>query len=163
MGCGKSSVGKELSKLLSWHFIDLDQAVETHTGRKIPEIFSSDGEAAFRRMELEVLKSVLAEPGNIILALGGGTVTTPECAAIIRQNTLCIYMRATADTLKDRLAGQTDGRPLLQGEELDIRLSRLMAMRSHIYEKTAHIIIDTDGKTISEIAQEIIISSHHVR
>lgn len=165
MGCGKSSVGRELSKLLSWHFMDLDEVIVQCEGRSIPEIFAKDGEKEFRRMELEAFKAVTenVEGNGTVLALGGGTVTTPECAEIAHEKTLCIYMRASVQTLKAHLEGQTEGRPLLCGQDIEERLERLMSERGHIYEKTAHIIIDTDGKSISEIAQEILKSSHHVR
>lgn len=165
MGCGKSSVGRELSKLLSWHFMDLDEVIVQREGRSIQEIFAKDGEKEFRRMELEAFKAVTegADDSGTVLALGGGTVTTPECADIAHNKTLCIYMRASVQTLKAHLEGQTEGRPLLCGQDIDERLARLMSERGHIYEKTAHIVIDTDGKSISEIAQEILKSSHHVR
>ena len=165
MGCGKSSVGRELSKLLSWHFMDLDEVIVQREGRSIPEIFAKDGEKEFRRMELEAFKAVIenVEGNGTVLALGGGTVTTPECAEIAHEKTLCIYMRASVQTLKAHLEGQTEGRPLLCGQDIEERLVRLMSERGHIYEKTAHIVIDTDGKSISEIAQEILRSSHHVR
>lgn len=165
MGCGKSSVGRELSKLLSWHFMDLDEVIVQREGRSIPEIFAKDGEKEFRRMELEAFKAVTenVEGNGTVLALGGGTVTTPECAEIAHEKTLCIYMRASVQTLKAHLEGQTEGRPLLCGQDIEERLERLMSERGHIYEKTAHIVIDTDGKSISEIAQEILRSSHHVR
>ena len=165
MGCGKSSVGRELSRLLSWHFMDLDEVIVQRESRSIPEIFATDGEKEFRRMELEALKAVTTDtPGNgNILALGGGTVMTPECAKIVSESTLCIYMKASLQTLKAHLEGQTKGRPLLFGQDREERLARLMAERGHIYEKTAHIVIDTDGKSISEIAEEILRSSHHVR
>ena len=165
MGCGKSSVGRELSKLLSWHFMDLDEVIVQREGRSIPEIFAKDGEKEFRRMELEAFKAVTenVEGNRTVLALGGGTVTTPECAEIAHEKTLCIYMRASVQTLKAHLEGQTEGRPLLCGQDIEERLERLMSERSHIYEKTAHIVIDTDGKSISEIAQEILRSSHHAR
>ena len=165
MGCGKSSVGKALSELLSWHFLDLDDVIELREGRSIPEIFAEDGEKVFREMELEAFKAVTgsAEGNETILALGGGTITTPECAEIAHEKTLCIYMRASVQTLKAHLEGQTDGRPLLCGQDIEERLERLMSERSHIYEKTAHIVIDTDGKSVSAIAQEILRSSHHVR
>ena len=165
MGCGKSSVGRELSKLLSWHFMDLDEVIVQREGRSIPEIFAKDGEKEFRRMEVEAFKAVTenVEGNGTVLALGGGTVTTPECAEIAHEKTLCIYMRASVQTLKAHLEGQTEGRPLLCGQDIEERLERLMSERGHIYEKTAHIVIDTDGKSISEIAQEILRSSHHVR
>lgn len=164
MGCGKSSVGRKLSELLSCAFIDLDSAIEEAAGRKIPEIFATDGETAFRKMELETLRNVLSNQpqADLILSLGGGTVMTPECAEAVNDQTLCIYLRASADTLATHLEGEAEGRPMLQcgtaspdAEALRHRIEELMSIRSATYEKTAHIIIDTDGKEINHIAEEI--------
>ena len=230
MGCGKSSVGRRLSELLCCPFMDLDDVIVEAAGRSIPEIFASDGEAEFRRMERDALELVFnmqetrqsaplapshfvgpspyagvrkcqfrtnalspdlewqntdhilqtdtphdqtdAERISAVLALGGGTVMDPECAEMVREHTLCIYLRASADTLVGHLEGEASGRPLLQaapsgvisseGEAgvgkspLRLRIEDLMARRSATYENTAHVIIDTDGKSIETVAQEIL-------
>ena len=93
---------------------------------------------------------------DIILALGGGTVMTRECAEIVHDGTICIYLKASVETLVSHLEGETANRPMLKGESLKDRISELMERRSATYESTAHIIIDTDGKTIDEIAETII-------
>ena len=183
MGCGKSSVGRELSQLLCCPFMDLDQVIEERAGRTIPEIFSQDGEPAFRQMELEALQYVVSDTdheqptGSMVLALGGGAVMTAECAEIVHSDTICIYLRASVNTLMEHLSGKTDNRPLLSQKhslnetstrhceesegrrgnlELETRIKELMALRSDTYEKTAHIIIDTDGKSVEAVASEII-------
>ena len=165
MGCGKSSVGRKLSELLCCPFMDLDTVIEQQTGRAIPEIFANDGEEAFRQMELDSLREIitqesvnhsLSHPQTTILSLGGGTVTQERCAEIVRENTVCIYLRTSVDTLVKRLSEEVAGRPMLQGSDLRSRIETLMAQRSHIYESTAHHIIDTDGLTIDEAALSII-------
>ena len=191
MGCGKSSVGRRLSALLCWSYADLDAIIEKAAGRTIPEIFTSEGEATFRQMELDALKDLVSdhadamgpslcgqrgstvsdtpseasEPGNMILSLGGGTIMTPECAELVHGHTLCIYLRASVETLVKHLEGEAEGRPMLASggdegispsEALRKRINELMALRSETYEKTAHIIIDTDGKSIDMISDEIL-------
>ena len=106
------------------------------------------------------------------MALGGGTVMTKECAEMVREHTTCIYLRTGVDTLVERLSDEADGRPMLsstsspadagmslRGAErrgnLRARIEELMALRSGPYEQTAHMIVDTDGKTIEEVAGEI--------
>ncbi len=157
MGSGKSSVGRRLSELLCCRFMDLDEVIEVREGRKIPEIFTSDGEAAFRRMELEALKiAINSTSGDLVLALGGGTVITPECAEQIHEHTSCIYLCASVDTLVSRLENEAAGRPLLQSPEgLRERVSGLMDLRATTYESIANHVIDTDGKSPEEIAKEI--------
>ena len=106
----------------------------------------------------------------VVLALGGGTVMTPECADMVRENTCCIYLRASVNTLLERLSSNTSNRPLLtrdphaalQGAQrrgnpsLHSRIDELMSQRSSTYEKTANIIIDTDDKSIEQICSEIV-------
>ena len=155
MGCGKSSVGRELSKLLCCPFMDLDDVIEDKSGRTIPDIFATDGEAVFRQMELDALQETTIQEETLVLALGGGTVMTPECAEIVQKRTVCVYLRAGIGTLISHLEGEEEGRPMLKGESLRARIEELMGLRSAIYEKAAHIIIDTDGKSIEAIASEI--------
>ena len=192
MGCGKSSVGRCLSELLCCPFMDLDAVIEEAQGRSIPEIFTTDGEAAFRMMELDALSQIIesqqlrdkkqslpsqatgpslcgqrgstvscpsaagtANNDKVVVALGGGAVMTKECAELVREKTFCIYLRASVDTLVSHLENEAAGRPMLQGASLRTRIEELMDLRSSTYEATAHDIIDTDGKTIEEIAAEI--------
>ena len=157
MGCGKSSVGRELARLLCCPFMDLDEVIEGAEGRSIPEIFASDGEAAFRRMEAEHLQ-ILLDSHNIsaVVSLGGGTVIRKECAEMVREKTMCVYLRATVETLVRNLDGESENRPMLSNEEpLNVRVAHLLALRSGTYEQTAHMVIDTDGKSVEEIALEI--------
>lgn len=144
MGCGKSSVGRELSELLSLPFIDLDGYIEEHEGRSVREIFAVEGETAFRKLEFDALKEILLQEGfsesghettseqtsngtvngsdktdcpqvwNMVLSLGGGTLTTPECAELIAAHTLCIYLKASPATLLPRLEHQSATRPMLK-------------------------------------------------
>jgi shikimate kinase len=90
-----------------------------------------------------------------IISLGGGTVMTRECAEIVRERTVCAYLRASAETLAEHLEGETQGRPMLKGN-VRKRITELMAQRSSTYESTAHIIIDIDGKSVDDVAQAII-------
>ena len=186
MGCGKSSVGSELSKLLCCPFMDLDSVIEEKAGRSIPEIFATDGETAFRRMESETLKAIadhacsvhqndasvslkestcsstdsgqesirMGVEDAVVLALGGGTVMTRECEEMVHGKTFCVYLRASVETLVRNLDGESESRPMLAGNLMD-RINELMALRSETYERTAHVIIDTDGKSVEEIAVEI--------
>ena len=170
MGCGKSSVGKVLAGMLSGTFIDLDTQVEAISGRKITEIFAEDGEAAFRSLEKNCLTEILAAQagkpsgkGITVLSLGGGTLTTPECAEMIHRNTFCIYLKAGTDTLVGNLREDWASRPMLSrnGETpsdmqaLRDRIEELMAARSAIYEGVASAVISTDGKSFDDIAKEI--------
>ena len=161
MGCGKSSVGRRLSQLLCCPFADLDSVIEDRCGCTIPEIFAGRGEGEFRRIEKEVLEDIIRNyekqtPGqSLILALGGGAVMTPDCEKMVHEQTTCIYLKATIDELVTRLTGEAVGRPLLEASDLHTRILELMLQRSETYERVAHMTIDTDDKSIGEIAKEI--------
>ena len=167
MGCGKSSVGRKLSQLLCCPFMDLDEMIEAEAGKSIPEIFAEIGESGFREIERRVLDRAVPMPPAYnrhtslsdqsleIISLGGGTVMTRECAQIVRERTLCVYLRASVQTLTEHLEGETQGRPMLSGNVQE-RISELMAQRAATYEGIAHIIIDIDGKSADEVAQAII-------
>ena len=200
MGCGKSSVGRKLSELLCCRFMDLDDCIVEKAGCSIPEIFSQQGEPAFRKLEQEVLKSIVSvdSEDKTVLALGGGAVMTPGSEDIVHGGTICIYLKASVDTLIGHLTGETAGRPMLnqspvvtndnssvktsdsssdltynyssvmssnsssvmssevETSPLRARILELMSLRAATYERTAHIIIDTDGKTIDTVAAEIV-------
>ena len=156
MGSGKTTVGKVLADFLGCPFMDLDDLIVKKAGKSIPEIFAEDGEAAFRQLETRLLRQTVEKytENTVVLALGGGAVTAPASAALLREKTVCIYLRATLETLQSRLEGETAGRPLA-----DASLADLLAAREPLYEQTAHVIIDTDGLSPDEVADEIIISS----
>ena len=155
MGCGKSSVGRKLSELLCCPFMDLDAEIEARCGCTVAEIFAERGEAEFRMLEKETLKDIL-ETGGIILALGGGAVMTPECERMVHGKTMCVYLRTSVDELVTRLSGESAGRPLLNTTDLRTRILDLMSKRTSTYERVAHLVIDTDGKTIDQVASEIL-------
>lgn len=157
MGSGKSSVGRELQKLLHLEFVDLDIYIEQKSGRRIPDIFRQDGEKAFRKMELQALADVLGSKDKIVLSLGGGTLTTPACVQMVKDNTTCFYLRATVDTLLANLKDAAVNRPMLQTKEQKLRerIEFLMSQRSSVYESTADAIIDVDGDSFSETAAKI--------
>ena len=164
MGSGKSSVGKEISKLLpGMEFIDLDDYIEAMTGMSIPEIFEKQGEAAFRAMEQEALEIIFMTNEltgeDCILSLGGGTVTTEACRRMIRRNTTCFYLKASVYTLVHNLETWPGDRPMLKtGKDLRSRVEELMASRSKLYESTAHHVIDVDSNDYTAAAVDIVTS-----
>ena len=156
MGSGKTTVGKVLADFLGCPFMDLDDLVVKKAGKSIPDIFAQDGEPAFREQEAQVLRKTVEKyaESTAVLALGGGAVLAPASAALLHEKTVCIYLRASLETLLARLEGETAGRPLA-----DASLADRLASREPIYEETAHVTIDTDGLSPDEVADEIIISA----
>ena len=155
MGSGKTTVGRILADALGCPFLDLDDSIVKKTGKSIPDIFAQDGEPAFRQLEARLLRQTVEKYGEstAVLSLGGGAILAPASATLVHEKTVCIYLRATLDTLLERLAGESAGRPLA-----DACLAERLAAREPLYEKTAHAIIDTDGLSPEEVSDEIIIS-----
>lgn len=155
MGSGKTSAGRLVADALGCPFLDLDEIIVKKAGRSIPAIFEADGEKGFRRLEKQVLEQTVAKyaESTAILALGGGTVTVPGAIGLLQEKTLCIYLQADVDTLRANLEGRREGRPLA-GDGWEERL----AARLPLYEKAAHVTINTIGLTPEEIADEIIIT-----
>ena len=140
--------------------IDLDEFIENMTGKTISDIFSESGEENFRYMEFNALQKIFDlysdASRKLILALGGGTLVNEASADIIANNTIRIYLRASQATLEENLMEESGRRPMLQGADLKDRIAELMLQRAGIYENRADHIIDTDGRTYSESADEII-------
>lgn len=141
MGCGKSSVGKELSVLLGMPLVDLDKYIVDKTGRSIADIFAEQGEKAFRDLESAALKELLVGTGSFILSLGGGTILRPENAALIKEHCRCFFLRASVDTLRLHLGGDQSHRPLLK----DGGFEAMLAERTPAYTAAADYIIDIDN------------------
>ena len=154
MGSGKTTVGSIVADALGCHFMDLDDIIVKKAGRSIPQIFESDGESAFRILEKKALEQTVSKYSETtaVLSLGGGTVTVPGAIKLLQEKTLCIYLKATVETLWARLDGNTESRPLAD----DLFAERL-AKREPLYEAAAHVIIDTDDLSPEQIADEIII------
>lgn len=155
MGSGKSTVGALVADALGCPFIDLDEVIVKKAGRSIPEIFAADGERGFRRLERQALEKTVAKyaENTAVLSLGGGTVTIPGTVQLLQESTLCIYLQADAETLKARLEGHAEERPLA-----DEHFAERLSQREPLYRAAAHITIETEGLTPEEVTDEIIIS-----
>lgn len=163
MGSGKSTVASLLALRTGRFFFDLDDTIEMEEGRSISEIFESEGEASFRILELDYLRRILDDyrdfHADMILALGGGTLSTPECVKLLKDECTTVYLRASEEQLVENLQiVGIDNRPLFSGVDLEdkaamfSRVHSLMQQRGAVYEKTADIIIDTDGLSLEQIA-----------
>ena len=154
MGSGKTTVGRIVADALGCTFLDLDELVVSREGRSIEEIFRTDGEERFRRAEEEALAFALRKysQGDLVLALGGGTILSAASRTLLRKNTLCIWLDAPAEVLRGRI-GPASGRPLA-----DEAFASRLASRLPLYEEVAEVTIDTSALSPQDVADEIIIS-----
>ncbi len=155
MGAGKSTIGRWLSRKLSRQLLDTDAMIEARAGMTISEIFAVRGEDAFRTAETEVLEGLAQRRQPVIISTGGGMPMREENRRALRSLGRVVYLRTKPETVCERLAGDTT-RPLLAGGDRQQKAKELLARRGPVYEETAHLAVDTDGRTPEEIAEEII-------
>lgn len=140
MGAGKTTVGKQLARLLSLSFVDLDAEIESRCGADIEWIFDVEGEEGFRRRESSILCEVAARD-RIVIATGGGVVLRPENRALLKKSGTVIYLSIPAEDLYQRTLRDTK-RPLLQVEDRRAVIERLIEEREPLYQEVADIIYD---------------------
>lgn len=152
MGSGKTTVGKALAEELRWPFFDLDELIVSAEGRSISDIFQSDGEPAFRRMEAHALAGLLARRPPAVVALGGGAFIQEENRELLRQSgALTVFLDADPVMLFERCCAEGPGRPLLRSREAFLDLYE---QRRPIYLK-AGLVVSVEGRTPRQIAGEI--------
>ncbi len=138
-GAGKTTIGRLLSRRLRIPFVEVDRRVEELAGMALREIFALHGEEYYRRLERETLERVLAEERPLIIAAGGGVVTSPETYALLRQRTVTFWLRASASDHWARVAQQGDRR-LAGHDDALADLKRLLSSREPLYMQAAHAI-----------------------
>jgi len=151
-GAGKSTVGRILARRLRVAFSDADREIEKAEGRRIADIFRTDGEAYFRRVEHRTLAALLRR-GTGVIATGGGAFMNPDIRADIAAAGCAVWLRVGTETVWGRVGGRT-GRPLLAGPDGREALERLAAARNPVYAK-AGLAVDCDGLAPRETAARI--------
>ena len=157
MGSGKSSVGAQAARLLGWRFVDLDVEIVRGAGMPVAEFFARHGEAGFRRREVEALTAVLAAAverdvggGGLVVALGGGTLQSPDAVAMLEKRGRVVFLDVDVDRAWERARGK--GRPLAQDPDA---FRTLLARRRPVYEQTADWILPVGDRRVDELAQEV--------
>lgn len=142
MGCGKSTMGSNLSQILDLTFIDLDTYIEEKYLKTVPQIFEQEGEAAFRQKEQASLKEV-AQFDDVIVATGGGAPCFFDNIEVMNNAGLCVFLDIDTDELADRLIHSKTERPLIIGkspEQLIDFIESMMQKRRPFYEKAKYIL-----------------------
>jgi shikimate kinase len=154
MGAGKSAVGRQLAQLLHLDFVDSDQEIESRTGVDIPFIFEKEGEAGFRKRESKVIDDLSRKDG-IVLATGGGAIMDPESRNHLGARGFVIYLHTSVDQQLSRTRKGRD-RPLLENGDPRAVLESLMAVREPLYREIADLTVETDGRKVRAVANEIL-------
>lgn len=152
-GSGKSTIGRRLAKSLGTSMLDTDAAIEETTGRTIADIFATDGEKEFRRIEEDVIRAAL-QTHDGVLSLGGGAVTTPGVRDALAGHTV-IYLEISAAEGVRRTGGSTV-RPLLAGPDRSEKFKALMAERVPLYRRVATMRVNTNRRNPGAVVRHIV-------
>ncbi len=153
MGTGKTTVSRIVAARLGHRWLDSDHEIERLQGRPIAEIFASEGEPAFRKMERDFIEN--GHPAErTVVACGGGLVVQPGMLAELQKRGVVICLHATVETILRRTAGSRQ-RPLLNVEDPEKRIRDLYAVRDPIYRRSGSVIL-TDNRPQIEVVQHVL-------
>lgn len=156
MGCGKSTVGKNIARKTGKHFLDMDTYIEEKAGMSVSEIFEKYGESSFRDMEHEACKE-LSQMSGYIIASGGGAFTFSRNAEVFKGKDTIVLLDVPLDIIKFRLRNDKT-RPLLQKPDKDKVMQELYEKRLPLYSSAADIVVsgkNTPMKTALAVIEAV--------
>jgi shikimate kinase len=152
-GSGKTTVGRLLARRLGLAFTDVDALIVERIAKSIAEMFTDDGEDAFRALEREVVADALATADGV-LALGGGSVLAASTRERLRGHRVVLLWVGLADGI--RRTGMSAARPLLAGVNPRATFKALLDARAPLYREVATVEVDTSGRTASQVTREVL-------
>jgi shikimate kinase len=153
MAAGKTTVGRRLAARLGWGFVDFDEVIEARTGLTVPEIFRTQGEAAFRALEAQLTDEFGCAPG-LVLAPGGGWITRPRLLDALGPGSLVVWLRVSAEEAVRRALADDVHRPLLAGPDPLGKARLLLDEREPLYY-LADAVVDVDGHGVDDVVGQI--------
>jgi len=157
-GSGKTTVGRALARRLACAFVDTDEAVEKQAGRSVSQIFDAEGESAFRAREAAALQQALGGTAMVV-SVGGGAVKSERNRELMKAAGDCVWLRAAPHELLRRLQADERSaalRPALTPASPSVELAQVLAERTPLYEALAQFAVETDGRGIDTIVEEIL-------
>lgn len=154
MGAGKSAVGRYLARTLHLSFVDSDDEIESRTGVDIAFIFEKEGEQGFRKREATAIDD-LSRMDGVVLATGGGAIVDPENRSHLGGRGYVVYLYTTVEQQVTRTQRGRE-RPLLEKADRRATLAELLARRDPLYREIADLVVETDGRKVKSVANEII-------
>ena len=154
MGAGKSTIGRQLASLLRLSFADSDQEIQRRTGVDIPTIFDFEGEEGFRKREKSMVDE-LTQLNSHVVATGGGVVLDADNRRNLSSRGVVVYLHCSPEQQYQRTV-RDKNRPLLQTGDPLAKLQGLMDEREPLYRATADLVIETENRSASAVAKEIV-------
>ncbi len=155
MGAGKTTVGRLLAEKLGWTFIDLDSAIEERVGLPVRRIFTERGEDAFRRLE-EQLTGELASSHHVVIAPGGGWITSQAVIATLPRDSALFWLKVSPEEAVRRVQGSGEERPLLTRAGGPLAVARQLAEQRTATYAAYGIAVDTENRAPDQIVMEIL-------
>ena len=153
MGAGKTTIGRQVAKVLGRKFFDSDKEIEKRTGASIPLIFELEKEEGFRKRESAMIEE-LASKEDIVLATGGGAVLNEQNRKILTNHGIVIYLCAPVEQLVKRTA-KDKNRPLLQTDDPKKTIRDLLEARDPLYREVANYVIETSGLSVAQVVGKL--------
>jgi shikimate kinase len=155
---GKTTLARLLAERLGWDWIDADVEIERWAGKSIARIFAEDGEPAFRDLETRVIAD-LCRRDRLVLAAGGGAPIRPESRQAMSDGGKVVWLKARPETILTRMSADAttaDRRPNLTDKDPLEEIIHVLESRTPIYRQSAHLVVETEGKTPEALMSEII-------
>ena len=153
MGTGKTSVGRLVAEQLRFEYLDTDELIQADTGRSITDIFTKDGEPAFRALEEKIVKEIAGRVKTVI-ATGGGLPVNLKNLTSLKTHALVVSLWSSPEKIWERVRHQGH-RPLLHGENPQAKIQELLVARTPFY-KQADVLLNTDLRSVREVAQQVV-------
>lgn len=154
MGAGKTTISDYLSTMFAMNIVEMDQVISDREEMSIPDIFATYGEEYFRDLETNLLIEMQSRK-NTVISCGGGVALRERNVAEMKKNGRVVLLTASPETIYERVKG-SNNRPVLNGRMNVKAISELMEQRREKYEAAADIVVNTDGKTVLQISEEMI-------
>ena len=154
MGCGKTRVGKRLSQELGIPFVDVDKAITKKMKLTVKEIFQRFGEPFYRALETIEIKSLLEDEERKVVSLGAGLPLQEQNQKLIPELGIVVYIKGSEATLLKRLEGTNN--PLLEGENPEEKVKKLLKQRDPVYQKFANITVETGIMPFEDFVKQIL-------
>ena len=154
MGSGKTRVGKRLAKDFNLPFVDVDRVVSKKMNLTMKEIFDRFGEPFYRALETTVIKALIDDPEQKIISLGSGLPMQEQNEKYLKELGTVVYLKGSLTTLKKRLADSKKD-PMLDGEDRDDKIKKLLKQRDPVYQKFADIQVITGDKPFEDLIAQL--------